>query len=436
MILILMGIMLLRSKAIDKDLFITEEVSQFYVNVRMPAGTNIYATNKVLSEIERKIMSLPKSEVSAIITSAGKMITKHEWIFDTSVGQIMVDLVEKEYRQRTMDEIISDLRPRLQDIPGIKSLDFKKQRGGPPTPKAVELKVQGKHFNILRQIANRIERKLSTTEGVYDIADDLPQMIRISPQIPSLLRPMGAFIGRRMMSKNIQVSDRVTLSSATLKSAYNIPEDKSEYIPNGVDTELFHSYPCQQEREKLHIEGCFVLGYVGVLREWVDFEPVFAAVAELAPAYPDIRILIVGEEGLERNRELARRCGVENKVIFTGTVPYAQVPQYISCMDVGLIPRKAGSVAESMVPLKLFEYMACEKPVICTELGGIRKAVQSQVLYASNKEQYKQVITKLYHGDELRREMGVSGRKMAEKDYDWANLASRLEVLLEKVQRR
>lgn len=172
MILILIGIMLLRSKAIDKDLFITEEVSQFYVNVRMPAGTNIYATNKVLSEIERKIMSLPKSEVSAIITSAGKMITKHEWIFDTSVGQIMVDLVEKEYRQRTMDEIISDLRPRLQDIPGIKSLDFKKQRGGPPTPKAVELKVQGKHFNILRQIANRIKRKLSTTEGVYDIADD------------------------------------------------------------------------------------------------------------------------------------------------------------------------------------------------------------------------------------------------------------------------
>ena len=295
------------------------------------------------------------------------------------------------------------------------------------------------HLNYSTLISGYFVAKKLKSLGIptiYDIADDLPQMIRVSPQIPSLLRPVGAFIGNYMMSKNIQISDRVTLSSATLKSAYNLPEDKSEYIPNGVDTELFRNYPSQQEREKLHIEGCFVLGYVGVLREWVDFEPVFATVAELGAAYPNIRILIVGEEGLERNRELARRCGVENKVIFTGTVPYAQVPQYISCMDVGLIPRKAGLVAESMVPLKLFEYMACEKPVICTELGGIKKAVQSQVLYASNKEQYEQAIIKLYHGDELRHEMGVSGRKIAEKDYNWANLASRLEVLLEKVQRR
>ena len=173
MALIFVCIILLTSGVIDKELFITEEVSQFYINARMPAGTNIYATNKTLSEIERKVMSLPKKEVSAIVTSPGKLITKQEWNFDTSVGQIMVDLVDKKYRQRSMDEIINDIRPRLNDIPGIKSLDFEKVRGGPPTPKDVELKVQGKHFNKLKQIVTRIEEKLSTTEGVYDIADDL-----------------------------------------------------------------------------------------------------------------------------------------------------------------------------------------------------------------------------------------------------------------------
>ena len=172
MVLVLTGIALLTSRVIDKELFITEEVSQFYINVRMPAGTNIYATNKTLSEIERSVMSLPKKEISAIVTSPGKMITKREWIFDTSVGQIMVDLVDKKYRQRSMDEIISDIRPRLQDIPGIKSLDFTKVRAGPPTPKDVELKVQGKHFNTLEQIVARIEGKLSTIKGVYDIVDD------------------------------------------------------------------------------------------------------------------------------------------------------------------------------------------------------------------------------------------------------------------------
>ncbi|MCK5514888.1 MAG: efflux RND transporter permease subunit, partial [Deltaproteobacteria bacterium] len=172
MALVFMCFILLTSGAIDKELFITEEVSQFYINVHMPAGTNIYATNKTLSEIERKVMSLPKKEVSAIVTSPGKLITMQEWNFNTSVGQIMVDLVDKEYRKRSMDEIISDIRSRLQDIPGIKSFDFKKVRGGPPTPKDVELKVQGKYFNKLNQIAGRIENKLSTINGVYDIADD------------------------------------------------------------------------------------------------------------------------------------------------------------------------------------------------------------------------------------------------------------------------
>ncbi|MBW1825335.1 MAG: efflux RND transporter permease subunit, partial [Deltaproteobacteria bacterium] len=165
-------IILLISEAIDKDLFRTEDVSQFYVNVQMPAGTNIYATNKSLSEIERQIMSLSKKEISAIVTSPGMLIGKQEWTFDTSVGQIMVDLVEKEHRQRTMDEIINDIRPRLQDIPGIKSIDFSKLRGGPPTPSDVELRIQGKYFNTLEQISARIESKLSTIKGVYDIAND------------------------------------------------------------------------------------------------------------------------------------------------------------------------------------------------------------------------------------------------------------------------
>jgi multidrug efflux pump subunit AcrB len=172
MAFVLVSIMLLIGGVIDKELFITEEVSQFYINVSMPAGTNIYATNKALSEIEKRVMSLPAKEVSALVTSPGKLITKREWVFDTSVGQIMVDLVDKQYRQRSIDDIISDLRPRLKDIPGIKSLDFEKVRAGPPTPNDVELKVQGKHFTTLEEFVARIEAKLATIPGVYDITDD------------------------------------------------------------------------------------------------------------------------------------------------------------------------------------------------------------------------------------------------------------------------
>ena len=60
----------------------------------------------------------------------------------------------------------------MKDIPGIKSLDFEKVRAGPPTPRDVELKVQGKHFKTLEEIVALIKGKLAATPGVYDIGDD------------------------------------------------------------------------------------------------------------------------------------------------------------------------------------------------------------------------------------------------------------------------
>lgn len=267
---------------------------------------------------------------------------------------------------------------------------------------------------------------------VYDIAEDLPQMIRNSPQIPSPLRPFGGLVGDVMIKKNIKVAEKITFITNSLKDSYNIPQNKAEFIPNGVDTALFESHPPEQLREELNLKQDFVIGYVGILREWVDFEPVFAAVKSLEKEYPDIKILIIGEEGgFKENKDLAGRYGLLDRVIFTGTIPYGQVPKYIACMDICLIPFKLDAVSESSLPLKLFEYMACEKPVISTKLKGIVEAVNDKVLYASNNSrEYESKIIELYADEELRRRMGLEGRKFVEKNYNWSKIVDKLEKVL------
>ncbi len=267
---------------------------------------------------------------------------------------------------------------------------------------------------------------------VYDIADNLPQMIGVSPQIPWIARPVGKFVGKIMLTKNIGIASRVSFVDTNIQALYPAPPYKAVVIRNGVDVELFSPRQSQTLREKLGIGNDFVVGFVGTMREWVEFEPVFAAVSRLSAEHPDIRILIVGEEGgLDKIKHSAQKFGVLDKTIFTGTAPYRLVPEYISCMDVCLIPfaKHKGMDAgeEGYCPLKLAEYLACEKPVISTQKTSMPEGI---VAYASTAEEYYDRILMLYNNPQLRSEMGLQGRKIIQSSYTWSNSASMLEQVL------
>lgn len=264
---------------------------------------------------------------------------------------------------------------------------------------------------------------------VYDLADDLSSMIRSSPQIPKTLRPFGGILGDSLIKRNIKISKLVTVTVDNLAKSCNIPSDKYQIVPNGVDISVFKYLP--DAKEKLGLNG-FVVGYVGVLREWVDLKPIFLALRKINI---EIKLLVVGKEGyFEQNINLAKSCGVADKVIFSGMIPYSQVPQYISAMDICLIPFKRSGISENALPLKLFEYMACEKPVVSSELQGIKRAVGDLVMYASDTDSYIKIFEKLYRDDRLRNNMGILGRKFVEDNYDWKNACKKIENLLIDVQ--
>ncbi len=268
--------------------------------------------------------------------------------------------------------------------------------------------------------------------NVYDIADDLPEMIRTSPQIPFFMKSIGAMFGSAMLKANISNCNKITYITDSLKSDYAFPPSKSVHVPNGVDTALFKKYYSDELKSTFGSDNSFIIGYVGVLREWVDMEPVFGALQKISQEI-NIKMLIVGEEGqLNVNKRLVERYGISDKVIFAGTVPYVEVPKYISCMDVCLIPFKKDAVSKNSLPLKLFEYMACEKPVISTRLPGVIDSVGERILYASNSDEFYENILYLYKNDSVRRKLGREGREFVKSNYDWSVICSKIEKVLEE----
>jgi glycosyltransferase involved in cell wall biosynthesis len=260
---------------------------------------------------------------------------------------------------------------------------------------------------------------------VFDIDDDLPSMIRGSSNVPFLLRRVASLVSQRYTRRLCKQADKVTVTLESLAAKCGIGEGEAEIIPNGVDTELFKPIMSDM-RKRLGIDNEFVLGYVGVLREWVDLSIVFDAIRTL----DNVKLLIVGEEGfLAENIALAEKLGVENRVLFAGTVPYERVPDYISAMDACIIPFREYSVSHEAAPLKLFEYMACAKPVISSRIKGVMSLAGRRVEYYSDAGDLRALILEFAAKKDIGGQ-GISNREWVEKNFGWLEICNRFEKLL------
>jgi glycosyltransferase involved in cell wall biosynthesis len=196
-----------------------------------------------------------------------------------------------------------------------------------------------------------------------------------------------------------------------------------------VNTDLFRQVK-SSVRTDLGLDNFVVLGYVGVLREWVDLKPVYQLLRE-----SDIfRLLVVGQEGLFFfHMALANEFSVKDKVIFTGNIPYNKVPEYIAAMDFCLIPFKNNDISQNSAPLKLFEYMACGKPVISSRLKGVQKIAGNRVFYADTRNDYYNILRKIDNSDPEILHQINDNRKYIENFYTWDKSAKTLEAVIKGV---
>ena len=97
-----------------------------------------------------------------------------------------------------------------------------------------------------------------------------------------------------------------------------------------------------------------------------------------------------------------------------------------------LIPFVTNEITENALPLKLFEYMACGKPIIATPIEPIKRLVGENVLYATTEHEYAEIINKLYENDKQRTKLGTNGRTISE-NYSWEKITLKLDNLLRTV---
>jgi PEP-CTERM/exosortase A-associated glycosyltransferase len=158
-----------------------------------------------------------------------------------------------------------------------------------------------------------------------------------------------------------------------------VPEDRVTVIPNAVDLAAFtFGRPGDPAlRRKLGLGHATVVGFAGSFYAYEGLDLLIDAVARLAPARRNLKVLLVGggpQEAALRAQVAAQ--GIEDRVLFTGRVPHSQVQRYYELIDVLAYPRHRMRLTELVTPLKPLEAMAQGRMFVASDVGGHRELVR------------------------------------------------------------
>ena len=221
---------------------------------------------------------------------------------------------------------------------------------------------------------------------IYEYIDDLSPQILGTDEIPR--NTIEKYNYMLKDTKNIFVI--VTADKLENDIVEKRGTEKLAFSSNGVDYEHFQdidlSYKFEEDFENILKQNKPIIGYYGALASWVDYD----LIKYLAENRPNYNIVFFG---VKYDGEYDK-SGVDSlkNVYFLGKREYKVLKNYASKFSVCTIPFKVNNITKSTSPVKLFEYMAIQKPIVTTEMDECKK--YKSVMIAKNKEEFVKLVDK------------------------------------------
>lgn len=175
------------------------------------------------------------------------------------------------------------------------------------------------------------------------------------------------------------------------------------------------------------------VGYIGGLYAGKGME----LIAEIAPRCPWAQFHIVGgtTDDIQKWRDVLRDTA---NVTFHGFQPPSETERYRATFDVVLAPYQKhvlghgdrGEIGQWMSPLKLFEYMASGKAIVCSDLPVLREVLSHEqnamLCPADDPEAWRVALERLRNDPALRERLGRQAQEDFKAHYTWRERARRL----------
>ncbi|MDO5569391.1 MAG: glycosyltransferase [bacterium] len=220
---------------------------------------------------------------------------------------------------------------------------------------------------------------------LYEYIDDISPAISVTKTIPKNILDKHDYCLRD--EKNCYV---VVTADNLMEDVKKYRKSKIAFACNGVDINHFQNLnnkevELNEVMRKALSRKKKIIGYYGALASWFDYELIKYVVKKT-----NCIVVLIGikyDEELEKHN-----IDKEKNIYMIGAVNYDELPYYAKEFDVCTIPFLINDITEATSPLKLFEYMALQKPIVTTAMKECKK--YESVLIANNKEEYVDMIYK------------------------------------------
>ncbi len=226
------------------------------------------------------------------------------------------------------------------------------------------------------------------------------------------------------VARHIFVTSLDYAKHSKLKKYLNTKKEMFSELPCSVDANVF--LPGEKmngilSRHKIAADSRIIL-FVGGLDRAHYFKGVsllLEVCSQLFPIHPNVHLIIVGEGDCRKEYERqSRELGIAERTHFAGSVSDAELPQYYACADVCTLPSIDSSEAFGIA---LIEALACGKPVVATDLPGVRSVVRNGVdgllVTPSSAEELRSALSTLLSDEQLRARMGIAARDRVQRCY-------------------
>jgi glycosyltransferase involved in cell wall biosynthesis len=220
----------------------------------------------------------------------------------------------------------------------------------------------------------------------------------------------------------IRYADRVVTVNETIKNRFvqrGAPAWKMGLSPNVPDEGVMAASATPVPKTG------FTLMTHGTIEPHYNHEALVEAMRVLRPKMKDARLVIIGEGKNKRKlMEMVNEYGLSDVVTFLNWLPYSEIPRHILAADVGVICHQPSPFADLCQPLKLFDYVALQTPVIIPRFQAIQESFDEdcvRFVEPGNPGDLVEAIRELYKNPQKRRELAKNAYAKYESALKWTH---------------
>jgi glycosyltransferase involved in cell wall biosynthesis len=208
-----------------------------------------------------------------------------------------------------------------------------------------------------------------------------------------------------------------------------IPESKIIVIKNGVDIKEFQIEQelIKDKKREMGLEDNFIITTIGRLHPPKDFSTILKALKIILAKIKDAKLLIIGDGSLKEPLEKeTKELGLNKHVKFLGS--REDIPVLINLSDIIIL-----STNWEGLPLVPLEAGACKKPIIASNVDGVRETIidgKTGLLFKkSSSEDLAEKILKLFESENLRKKIGESAFYFVSENFNKKRMIEKYKKL-------